>query len=430
MQPSVAGFFRENYLNLVILIGTFSVLSGNKKGRRYKNSNVFLYVAAELFVALVLQYIERYYGLMETHSYVRNFLCACSYFLYPLMLIQTTLPVLPEGKKVRTLLWIPFFANTIHCILILFNLPIAVHYTSDNHFSRGILGFLPFAVAYFYLIILVIFFYRFFRTKHTNALNLLIYVTLSIVISSLLEMKGIVFALNTVAVVDILLFNLFTTLTLNAQAENEKLKLEMQLYHSQIQPHFIFNSLAAIRSYLPEDSKAREVMNHFAGFLRGVIDLLSENNTVPASREFATAQNYLYMIRTRYGDRLEIFTDFQDEGFELPTFTVQTLVENAMRHGIRYNEDGRGRLQVRSYETEDYHIVEVEDNGVGFDVEAWKEEMRKKERFGTENDRTHIGLTNLEHRLEILSKGRLEISSRLSEGTLVRGKIPKDREKH
>lgn len=82
-------------------------------------------------------------------------------------------------------------------------------------------------------------------------------------------------------------------------------------------------------------------------------------------------------------------------------FTIQTVVENAIVHGIRGNKDGKGTLFLRSYRTSEYHVVEVEDNGVGFDVSI----LDNSEYMDIEHK--HIGLINIKKRLELMSKGSI-----------------------
>lgn len=138
------------------------------------------------------------------------------------------------------------------------------------------------------------------------------------------------------------------------ERERQRAAEQIGLYTRQIQPHFIYNSLSTIRSYLPEGSEAWESLNHFAGFLRGSIDLLTAEGCIEAEREFETVMEYLYMEKERFGDDLTIETDIRDREFMIPAFTLQTLVENAIRHGIRRNPDGRGTLSVRSKKSGGY----------------------------------------------------------------------------
>ena len=201
----------------------------------------------------------------------------------------------------------------------------------------------------------------------------------------------------------------------NMERERRLARAQLQLYTRQIQPHFIYNSLSAIRTKLPVDSEARDSLNHFAGFLRGSVDLLTTENSVSAGKEFATVMDYLYMEKERFGDDLTIVTDIQDKDFELPPFTVQTLVENAIRCGIRENDDGRGTLTIKSRRTSNAHVIEVIDDGVGFDPLVVETK---------EDERNHIGLANVRERLRLMCKGTLSIESTPGKGTLVRVEIP------
>lgn len=209
----------------------------------------------------------------------------------------------------------------------------------------------------------------------------------------------------------------------NIAVEKEQVRLldeRIHLYHSQIQPHFIYNSLTAVLSYLPGDAeKAKEVLLHFTGFLRGSMDLLTETECIWAEREFSAVEDYLYMEKERFGEDLEVVLDVQDRNFLLPTFTVQSLVENAIRHGIRQKRDGRGTLIVKSRRTDDFHMIEVRDDGVGFDVAAWERDGREDREH-----QPHIGLSNLKERLEMMCGGELLIESTIGKGTRVAVRIP------
>ena len=194
---------------------------------------------------------------------------------------------------------------------------------------------------------------------------------------------------------------------------------------AQIKPHSIYNSLVAIRSYLDEPEKAEEVLDHFAGFLRGSIDVLEETGCIRASREFETVENYLYMEKERFGDDLTVIYEIRDSDFDLPPFSVQTLVENAVRHGIRESETGKGTVRIKSYRTETDHVVEVWDDGVGFSDRAYQPggadqpDAVKSERH---RHRAHIGLSNLQKRLSLMCGGWLEIGN--EKETVVRMRIP------
>ena len=197
--------------------------------------------------------------------------------------------------------------------------------------------------------------------------------------------------------------------------ENESLKSKILL--AQIKPHFIYNCLTLIRSLLDEPEKAEEALNHFAGFLRGSVDMLEETVCISASREIQTVDDYLYLQKQRFGDSLRVVTDYRDTGFFLPPFTLQVLVENAVIHGIRNTAGGSGTVVIRSYEADGFHVIEVEDDGNGLPPEIRQE--REPE------EQTHVGLKNIERRLDRMCHGTLTIQNKTGQGTIATIRIPK-----
>ncbi|MBR3166156.1 MAG: histidine kinase [Lachnospiraceae bacterium] len=197
--------------------------------------------------------------------------------------------------------------------------------------------------------------------------------------------------------------------------ENESLKSKILL--AQIKPHFIYNCLTLIRSLLNEPEKAEEALNHFAGFLRGSVDMLEETVCISASREIQTVDDYLYLQKQRFGDSLRVVTDYRDTGFFLPPFTLQVLVENAMIHGIRNTAGGSGTVVIRSFEADGFHVIEVEDDGNGLPPEIRQEREQEEQ--------THVGLKNIERRLDLMCHGTLTIQNKAGQGTIAVIRIPK-----
>lgn len=197
--------------------------------------------------------------------------------------------------------------------------------------------------------------------------------------------------------------------------ENESLKSKILL--AQIKPHFIYNCLTLIRSLLDEPEKAEEALNHFAGFLRGSVDMLEETVCISASREIQTVDDYLYLQKQRFGDSLRVVTDYRDTGFFLPPFTLQVLVENAVIHGIRNTAGGSGTVVIRSYEADGFHVIEVEDDGNGLPPEIRQEREQKEQ--------THVGLKNIERCLDLMCHGTLTIQNKTGQGTIATIRIPK-----
>ena len=104
--------------------------------------------------------------------------------------------------------------------------------------------------------------------------------------------------------------------------------------------------------------------------------------------------------------------DLQDEDFAIPPFVVQTLAENAIKHGIRKKNTRKGSICIRSYATEFFHVIEIQDDGVGFDARNLKNEQ-------------NTGIYNTMQRLQLMCGGMLEIESKEGTGTTAKVFVPR-----
>ena len=186
------------------------------------------------------------------------------------------------------------------------------------------------------------------------------------------------------------------------QAELEKSKTAVML--SQIQPHFLYNSLGAIRELCRQDpEEARSALGTFITYLRGNMDSMQREYTIPFSKELDHISAYLQLEQLRFGDDLNVVYDIQETDFVIPSLTIQPLVENAVKHGICSREDG-GTLTVHTHREGDKVIVKIQDDGIGFDMKNLKEIE-------------HVGLQNVRNRLEHIVDAKLEIESVENIGT-------------
>lgn len=198
------------------------------------------------------------------------------------------------------------------------------------------------------------------------------------------------------------------------QQEQELGDLHVDIMLSQIQPHFLYNTLTTIRQLCDIDPKlAKESISDFSYFLRGNMDSLQSKAPIPFSQELSHAQHYLKLEQQRFVGRLSIKIDTDVIDFSIPPLTLQPLVENAVRHGIIMRDEG-GTITIQTQETNDFYIVTVCDDGVGFvPVSVPKD------------NRAHIGIQNVRERLKTTYSGTLTITSVLSEGTTATIMIPK-----
>ena len=193
----------------------------------------------------------------------------------------------------------------------------------------------------------------------------------------------------------------------NALAAEQRIQIMM----TQIQPHFLYNTLATIRSLcLKSPETAARTIDKFSKYLRQNLDTLNQAELIPFNQELEHVRIYteIEMLMFPY---IHIDYDIEDDCFMLPTLTVQPLVENAIRHGVRAREVGKIDITVRK--VEGGHTVVIADNGLGFDPAA----------IDTAGGR-HIGIRNVRERLERQCGGTLTLQSRPGEGTTVTIFVP------
>lgn len=183
---------------------------------------------------------------------------------------------------------------------------------------------------------------------------------------------------------------------------------------SQIQPHFIYNTLGTIEQLcLDQPEKASELVHSFSMYLRGNFTELDNLSTIRLENEIEHVRYYAEIEKVRFPDMTVLF-DIQCESFSLPPLTVQPLVENAIKHGLMGLESG-GTVKITAYETKRHYCLRVEDDGVGFDVSVLQE------------PRKHIGIRNIRARLEAMCDGILTVESTPGVGTTATITIPKER---
>ncbi|EJA7358739.1 sensor histidine kinase [Vibrio alginolyticus] len=142
---------------------------------------------------------------------------------------------------------------------------------------------------------------------------------------------------------------------------------EIKLLHAQVNPHFLFNALNTISAITRRDpDKARELIQNLSHFFRS--NLKQNINTVTLKEELAHVNSYLSIEKARFTDRLEVDIDIQPEllDIKLPSFTLQPLVENAIKHGISNMLEG-GKVHIYSEAHPQGHLITVEDNAGSFE---------------------------------------------------------------
>lgn len=200
------------------------------------------------------------------------------------------------------------------------------------------------------------------------------------------------------------------------QMQKELYEAKVAVMVSQIQPHFLYNSLTSIAMMCTKDPKlAKTATINFADYLRGNMNSLKQTAPVPFSQELEHLKKYLMLEQMRFGDMLTIQYDIQTTDFSLPQLSVQPLVENAVKHGVGMKEDG-GTVTIATRELPDCYEVIISDDGVGFDVSA-----------PPKNDgKNHVGMENTRQRLKDMCNAEVIIESEIGKGAVSTIRIPKE----
>ena len=196
---------------------------------------------------------------------------------------------------------------------------------------------------------------------------------------------------------------------------------EVRALRAQISPHFIYNSLTAIASFVRTDpDRARDLLLEFADFTRYSFRRHGEYTTL--AEELRSIEQYLMLERARFGDRLDVTMRVAPEvmAVTVPFLCVQPLVENAVRHGLEGRE-GVGHVSVRAEDLGAECVISVEDDGVGIEPE------KVRQNLAGHPGGDHIGLANVDERMRTTFGERygVVVETAPGAGTKVVLRVPK-----
>ncbi|OZF05429.1 sensor histidine kinase [Rhodococcus sp. 14-2686-1-2] len=198
-------------------------------------------------------------------------------------------------------------------------------------------------------------------------------------------------------------------------------RAEVRALRAQISPHFIYNALGTVASFVRTDpDRARELVLEFADFTR--YSFRNSGEFTVLSDELRNIDRYLTLERARFGDTLQVTLQVAPEvlNVALPFLALQPLVENAVRHGIA-GRAGGGTITIVAADEGTDCLISVEDDGVGMDPELL--------RSGTldSDEAAHVGLSNVDDRLRAAfgNDYGLVVDTGVGAGTKVSMRVPK-----
>ena len=195
------------------------------------------------------------------------------------------------------------------------------------------------------------------------------------------------------------------------RVQREAMAANLRALQAQIEPHFLFNTLANVSSLVDRDpANAKHMLERFNHFLRASLAATrTESTTLGAERDLITA--YLDVLKVRIGSRLDYRIEVPSalESFPLPPMLLQPVVENAIKHGLEPKVEG-GRVDLAARQEGRHVAIEIRDTGVGF----------------VSTPASGLGLTNLRERLKGLygDAASLTIADNALSGTIVTLRIP------
>ena len=204
-------------------------------------------------------------------------------------------------------------------------------------------------------------------------------------------------------------------------SRNRMMEAEVRALRAQISPHFIYNSLGAIASFVRTDpDRARELLLEFADFTRYSFRRHGEYTTL--AEELRSVERYLLLEQARFGDRLRVTLRIAPEVLPVavPFLCLQPLVENAVRHGLESSEEG-GHISIVARDRGLECVIEVEDDGAGEDPE------RVRRALAGDVALDSVGLGNVDGRLRnAFGDGYgLVVETAPGAGTRVTVRVPK-----
>jgi len=246
--------------------------------------------------------------------------------------------------------------------------------------------------------------------------------------ASLKRQRTIVWTLTVV----LLIFALLTwALVRNIkQKQKANMLVKLQSLRTQMNPHFIFNSLNSVNNFIAKNDElsANKYLSDFSKLMRSVLKN-SDQDFVGLATEIETLKIYLELEHFRFGDKFEfsltVADDIEPESVQVPPMLIQPYIENAIWHGLRYKED-KGILEVKFFIENTKLYCTIYDNGIG---------RKRSSELKTDHQKSYqsTGIKNTKERIEILNKlhkTSLGINitdleqAGVSQGTLVKISIP------
>ena len=348
---------------------------------------------------------------MAWHIKFRTIVSTIDYIIQPLIIMLELQFVVPNMRhKLR--LAIPALLNALIYATSSLTGGLGFYIDEDNAYKRGPLGYTIFYVMIFYLCVFIYISIRGFIDYSRTRGLLIVFISFAIVLTMLLEATANVTGyVDEVTAISVLVYYIYLISVYQQELKNsiaeKELKIakdKVDMLQEQIRPHFIFNSLNVIRALIKRDpAKAIAGIDNFAGYLRGHVYALKNNDLVTFEDELVNVRAFIGLVQPTYDEPIDITYDLNVTDFMIPPLSLEPIVENAVKHGI---DKTGGYIRILTRQENDTVVITVLNSNA-------KVDYSEKERA-----RLGVGLENTRTRLKLLLNGSVELLQTEAETTV------------
>ncbi len=401
---------------LLLLLGlTFTVVFDPYIRREHRH--IMLLIAALCLTHIAQNVWDYALTVGPPRQTLRTILSIYGYSVRPVILILFLYIVQPTGK--RRYYWLLAGLNAAVYLSALFS-PVSFWIDQGNYYHGGPLAPTCLISSAILLICLLVQTLRSRRTAGKWDVWIPIAVIVMIVVSiafdyNIKEGQQPVSFLTVAIIIGSVFYYIWLHLQFVREHENDLMASQrIRIMMTQIQPHFLFNALNTVRAlYAKDPPLADRTLEDFSAYLRQNLESLSQTELVPVAKELEHTRLYVEIEELRFPN-IRVEYEIEDDSFTIPALTIQPLVENAIRHGVRSRKDGL--VTVSTAREADAHRITVQDNGAGFDGKQL-----------AALDDSHIGLRNVKDRVEQMCGGTMILQSEIGKGTCVTLLIPDEK---
>ena len=416
----IADYLITNFTTLILLL-VLCVTIFTDRGLKIPSARLFNLAMLLIFILTVLEYLNAMCSgetgyipqalSLNDRIHIRLITGTALYVLRPFIILLELIVLVP-GRKNRILLTIPAVLNALLFLPSVFGARFVFWIDGNNRWQATPLKNTVYLVQLLYVSALFIFSMIHFKRHNYNLSIILCTIVILAFTIAFLEYKNLLTGyVTSVTALCVLTYYIYLTSVYKQQLYQENIEKEkqlanekMELLRSQIQPHFIYNSINIIRTLIRTDKeRALETIDDFSDYLKSHFRSIESDDMISFETEIENVKVFLALADADHTREIRVVYDLRETNFLLPQLSLEPIVENAVRHGI--GEDG-GTITIASFREGDSVIIRTMDTGSGAPEVIGSGTPAAA---GRESDRLAVGIANTRKRLELLCNGSLEI---------------------